>query len=171
MAKVPPFGMPLSDIRAELDRIRHPVRVAIRRSKNPFNVGAIIRTAHSFLVREVILLGDEDWYQRAAMGMQRYENVRELENEEALVALAAAEGWPLCALEKDYDGELVNLWDAALPDDCVIVIGNENEGVGETLLEAASEVIAIPMFGINHSYPMTVAAGIAMAEWARRRYA
>jgi hypothetical protein len=27
------------------------------------------------------------------------------------------------------------------------------------------------MFGVNHSYPMTVAAGIALTEWARRRYA
>jgi len=37
--------------------------------------------------------------------------------------------------------------------------------------QAHKAMVAIPMFGINHSYPMTVAAGIAMAEWARRRYA
>ncbi|HBQ15654.1 MAG TPA: TrmH family RNA methyltransferase, partial [Myxococcales bacterium] len=43
MAKVPPLRMPLEEVKAELERIRHPVRVAIRRSKNPFNVGAIIR--------------------------------------------------------------------------------------------------------------------------------
>ena len=53
----------------------------------------------------------------------------------------------------------------------MIVVGNEEEGVGPAILAAASEVIAIPMFGINHSYPMTVASGIALAEWARRRYA
>jgi tRNA G18 (ribose-2'-O)-methylase SpoU len=27
------------------------------------------------------------------------------------------------------------------------------------------------MYGINHSFPVTVAAGIAMAEWTRRHYA
>ncbi len=26
------------------------------------------------------------------------------------------------------------------------------------------------MYGINHSYPIAIAAGMAMAEWARRRY-
>jgi tRNA G18 (ribose-2'-O)-methylase SpoU len=169
VAKVPPFGMPLSEIREELQRIRHPFRIAIRRSKNPFNVGAIIRTAHSFLVQEIILIGDEDWYRRAAMGMQRYENVTEIESEEAFVERARAEGWHLTALEKDDAN--VSLWDAAFPEDCVLVIGNEEEGVGDAILAAAAEVVAIPMFGINHSYPMTVAAGIAMAEWARRRYA
>lgn len=170
MAKVPPFRMPLSEIKDELERIRHPFRIAIRRSKNAFNVGAIIRTAHSFLAKEILLVGDEDWYRRAAMGMQRYENVVEIASEAEFVARAKAEGWFLSVLEKDHD-RTVGLWDARLPEECVLVIGNEEEGVGEEILAAADEVVAIPMFGINHSYPMTVAAGMAMCEWARRRYA
>jgi len=161
--------MPLDEVRHELDKIRHPFRVAIRRSKNPFNVGAVIRTAHSFLAREILLIGDEDWYRRAAMGMQRYENLVEVPDEAAFAAMARENGWFVCALEKDHD-ELVGLWNAQLPEDAVIVIGNEEEGVGQTILDVADEVVAIPMFGVNHSYPMTVAAGIAMAEWARRRY-
>ncbi len=169
MAKVPPFRMPLSEIRSELERIRHPFRIAIRRSKNAFNVGAVIRTAHSFLAKEILLVGDEDWYRRAAMGMQRYENIVEIPSEAELIARAKREGWFLSVLEKDAD-RCVGLWDAALPEDCVIVIGNEEEGAGAELLAAADEVVAIPMFGINHSYPMTVAAGMAMCEWARRRY-
>ncbi len=169
MAKVAPFGMPLKDIKQELEHIRHPFRIAIRRSKNAFNVGAIIRTAHSFLAREIFLIGEEDWYRRAAMGMQRYENVVELRSEAQLIELARERGYFLSVLEKDHDG-VIGLWDARLPDECILVIGNEEEGVGDELLNAADEVVAIPMFGINHSYPMTVAAGIAMAEWARRRY-
>ena len=38
------------------------------------------------------------------------------------------------------------------------------------ILDAAEQVVAIPMFGVNHSYPVSVAAGIAMAEWTRRYY-
>ena len=69
MAFVPPFGLSREEIGRELDRIRHPFRLAVRRAKNPFNVGAILRTAHSFLPREVILIGTEPFYERAAMGM------------------------------------------------------------------------------------------------------
>lgn len=170
MAKVPPIGLPLEDVRAELDRIRHPFRVAIRRSKNPFNVGGVIRTAHSFLAKEIVLIGQERFYRKGSMGMQRYENLVKVDSEEAFVAMAKDKGWYLSALEKDHERP-VGLWDAELPEECVLVIGNEDEGVGDVLLNAADEVVAIPMFGINHSYPMTVAAGIAMAEWTRRRYA
>jgi tRNA G18 (ribose-2'-O)-methylase SpoU len=162
--------MPLSEIKEELERIRHPFRIAIRRSKNPFNVGAIIRTAHSFLAKEILLIGEEDWYRRASMGMQRYENLVEIPSEAAFVAMARERGWYVSALEKDHD-RVVTLWDAQLPEDGVIVVGNEEDGVGDEILACADEVVAIPMFGINHSYPMTVAAGIALAEWARRRYA
>jgi len=169
VAKVPPLRMPLEEVREELDRIRHPFRVAIRRSKNPFNVGGVIRTAHSFLAKEIYLIGDERYYRKGSMGMQRYENIVKIPSEEEFVALAKERGWYLSALEKDHERP-VGLWDAKIPEECVIVIGNEDEGVGDVLLEAADEVVAIPMFGINHSYPMTVAAGIAMAEWTRRRY-
>jgi tRNA G18 (ribose-2'-O)-methylase SpoU len=169
VAYVPPLGMPLDEVKRELDRIRHPVRIAIRRAKNPFNVGAIIRTAHSFLVREIVLIGIEPWYERAAMGMHRYEHVVEIESEAAFVAMARERGWFVVALEKD--AARVGLWDAQMPEDCVLVIGNEEEGVGEEILAIADEVVSIPMFGLNHSYPMTVAAGMALAEWARRRYA
>ena len=166
MAHVPPLGLPLDEVRAELDRIRFPLRIAVRRAKNPFNVGAIIRTAHSFLVKEIVLIGGERWYERAAMGMHRYEHIREVESEEAFVAIARREGWHLSVLEKD-DANIA-LWDAALPRDTCIVVGNEDDGVGRTLLEAASQLAATPMYGLHPSYLMTVAAGITLAEWARR---
>ncbi|MCZ6805820.1 MAG: TrmH family RNA methyltransferase [Deltaproteobacteria bacterium] len=168
MAQVPPFEMPRHEIRSELDRLRHPFRVAIDRAKNPFNIGSIIRTAHSFLVKEVILIGTEPWYERAAMGMQRYENIVELPSERTFLEAAEKSGWRLIAFEKDSAD--VGLWEAELPDDAVLVFGNEDEGCSPGILEAAEQVVAIPMFGINHSYPISVAAGIAMAEWARRHY-
>jgi tRNA G18 (ribose-2'-O)-methylase SpoU len=167
--KVPPLDQPREEIRAELDRLRHPFRIAVIRAKNGFNIGAIIRTAHSFLAREIVLVGVEPWYERAAMGMQRYEHLREVPDEDAFLALARAEGWKLVVFEKDVARS--GLWDCDLPDDAVLVFGNEDAGVPEAIVRAAHEIVAIPMYGINHSYPITVAAGIGMAEWARRHYA
>ncbi len=166
--RVPPFEMPRQEIRDELDRLRHPFRVAVERAKNPFNIGAIVRTAHSFLAKEIVLIGTEPWYQRAAMGMQRYERIVELPTTDAFLARAREQRWPLIAFEKD--GATTGLWEVDLPEDAVLVFGNEDTGVSPELAAAADAVVAIPMYGINHSYPVSIAAGIAMAEWARRRY-
>jgi tRNA G18 (ribose-2'-O)-methylase SpoU len=167
--KIPSFEMPLDEIRASLQALRRPLSIAILRARNPFNVGAIIRVAHSFLVREILLIGDERYYERGAMGMDRYENIVTLPTEADFVAHVRASGHKLIVFEKD--AARVDLWHAELPDDCVMLFGSETTGVSEELLRVADQVVGIPMYGINHSFPVTVAAGIAMAEWTRRHYA
>jgi len=165
---VPPFDMPTAEIKRELDRLRTPLRIAVQRSKNPFNIGAIIRVAHSFLVREIILIGEEPYYERASMGMEKYENITKLADEAIFLEQVRRDRLRIVAVEKDHP-QVHGLWDFEFPaEGCVLLFGSENEGVSRELLSAAEAVVAIPMFGINHSYPISVAAGIAMAEWSRR---
>ena len=168
--KVPSFDMPLDEIRRSLAGLRRPLSIAILRARNPFNVGAIIRVAHSFLVREIILVGTERYYERGAMGMDRYENIVEVATDADLVAHVRDRGrGKLIVFEKD--AARVDLWHADLPGECVMVFGSEAHGVPDEIVRAADLVVGIPMYGINHSFPVTVAAGIAMAEWTRRHYA
>jgi tRNA G18 (ribose-2'-O)-methylase SpoU len=166
--KVPAFDLPLDEVKASLEPLRRPLSVAILRAGNPFNVGAIIRVAHSFLVKHVLLVGDERFYQRAAMGMQRYENLVYLPDDASLVAWAREHGLPMIAFEREH--ARTDLWHAELPEECLMVFGSESAGVSDTLLTAADQVVGIPMYGINNSFPVTVAAGIAMAEWTRRHF-
>ena len=166
--KVPPFELPLEEIRDSLQPLRRPLRVAVLRARNPFNVGAIIRVAHSFLVQELVLVGDERYYERAAMGMERYENLVQLPSEAALVAWARERALPLVVFEREH--ARVDLWRAPLPEACLMVFGSETAGVSSELVAAADSVVGIPMYGINNSFPVAVAAGIAMAEWTRRHF-
>jgi tRNA G18 (ribose-2'-O)-methylase SpoU len=167
--RVAAFDMPLEEIRASLEPLRRPLRIAVLRSNNPFNVGAIIRTAHSFLVREIVLVGDEPWYERAAMGMQKYETIVQLRTEADLVTWARERHLHIAVFEREH--AKVDMWKASLPEDTLLVFGSENHGVPQEIVDAADEVVAIPMYGINNSFPVTVAAGIAMAEWTRRHFA
>lgn len=166
--KVPSFDMPLDEVKASLEPLRRPLSIAILRAQNPFNVGAIIRVAHSFLVKNIVLVGDEPFYQRAAMGMQRYENLVYLPDENALIAWARERALPVLAFEREH--ARADLWHATLPEECLMVFGSESTGISEPLIAAADTVVAIPMYGINNSFPVTVAAGIAMAEWTRRHF-
>lgn len=163
--KVPPFGLSTDEIRAELAPLRSDFSIAVIRAKNPFNIGAIIRVAHSFLVREIFLVGSEPYYERAAMGMQKYETIVEAPDERTF--LDAVRGRPLIGVERDH--ARTSLWEAPMPRDLVFLFGSENDGVPPSLLAACSDVLAIPMYGINHSYPVAIAAGMVMCEWARRR--
>jgi tRNA G18 (ribose-2'-O)-methylase SpoU len=164
--KVTPFDLPVEEIRGSLANLRRPLSIAILRARNPFNVGAIIRVAHSFLVNEIVLVGTEPYYERASMGMERYENIVSLPTEEAFLQRVRERGQKLVVFEKE--AARVDLWHAELPSECVMLFGSETTGVPDEIVAAADLVVGIPMYGINHSFPVTVAGGIAMAEWTRR---
>lgn len=167
MALVPPLDMPADEVRALLAPLRNDVSIAIVNSQNAFNIGAIIRVAHSFLVREIVVVGEERWYEKASMGMHKFENVVRVRDEDAF--LAHVGNRPIWSVEKD--GATVGLYDVVeYPRDVVFVVGSERDGVPAAILERSHAVVAIPMYGINHSFPVTVAAGIVLADWARRRY-
>ena len=165
MARVPPFELPLEEQRALLDPLRVDMSVAVIRAKNPFNVGAIIRVAHSYLVREIFLVGTEPYYERASMGMHRYEHLVECPDEDDF--LARIEGRPLYAVERDHAD--TTIWQTDYPDNVVLLFGNEDEGLPPKLIEAADRVVAIPMYGVNHSFPIAIATGMVLCDWARRR--
>jgi tRNA G18 (ribose-2'-O)-methylase SpoU len=167
--KVPSFDLPLDEIRRSLAGLRRPLSIAVLRARNPFNVGAIIRVAHSFLVQEIILVGTEPYYQRASMGMERFENIVSIPTEAEFLARVKLGPQRLVVFEKEE--ATIDLWHAELPDQCLMVFGSEVSGVPPDIVAAADLVVGIPMYGINHSFPVTVAAGIAMAEWTRRYYA
>ena len=43
----------------------------------------------------------------------------------------------------------------------VMLFGSETAGVSDELLRAADLIVGIPMYGINHSFPVTVACSTA----------
>jgi len=168
MALVPPIDLPVQEVRALLEPLRNRVSVAIYNCQNAFSIGAIIRVAHSFLVREIAIIGRAPWYEKASMGMQRYENVVELADDEAFFEHVA--GRPIWSVEKDH--ATTGLYDvAAYPDDVVLVMGSERAGLPRAILDRSATILGIPMYGVNHSFPVAVAAGIVLSDWARRRYA
>jgi tRNA G18 (ribose-2'-O)-methylase SpoU len=123
--------------------------------------------AHSFLAQEIVLVGTEPHYEKASMGMHRLEQVVPLPDTRALFARVGSR--PLWAVEKDH--ARVRVTDVvAFPRDVVFVFGSERDGLPAEVVERADEVVGIPMYGVNHSLPLVVAAGIVMHEWARRRY-
>jgi tRNA G18 (ribose-2'-O)-methylase SpoU len=168
MALVPPIDDSPEAVRAVLAPLRNDFSIAVHSCGNAFAVGAIIRVAHSFLAREILILGGEPHYEKASMGMEKYENLVRLPSEEDF--FAHVEGRPIWAIEKDLARTSLHEVQA-FPDDVVLVFGSERAGLPAPFVERAQEVIGIPMYGVNHSLPVAVAAGIVMNEWARQKHA
>jgi tRNA G18 (ribose-2'-O)-methylase SpoU len=160
MALSPPLNATPEEVKDALAPLRNDFAVALHAAENPFAVGAVIRVAHSFLAREIVLIGDAPWYEKASMGMEKYETIVRVEDDARFLDHVA--GRPLWAVEKDAATTTLHAVDA-FPSDVVLLFGSERFGIPRSLLARA-------IYGVNHSLPLAVAAGIAMSEWARRRY-
>jgi tRNA G18 (ribose-2'-O)-methylase SpoU len=167
MALVPPLDATPEAVRALLAPLRNDFSIAIYNCQNAFAVAAIIRVAHSFLAREIFVVGDAPYYEKASMGMEKYETIVPVKDHAEL--FERVRGRPVWAIEKDHARRSVYAV-GEFPKDVVFFVGSERAGLPMEVIERADEVIAIPMYGVNHSFPVTVAAGIVMSEWARRHY-
>ena len=162
-----PLGLPSDGVRDVLQPIRHDFSIALSAPGNAFVVGAVIRVAHSYLAREIFVVGGGDWYPKGSMGMEKYETIVRVDDAEALFRATA--GRPVWALEREKARRSLHAV-GRFPEGVVFVFGSERFGVPEAVLDRADEVLGIPLYGVNNSLPVTVAAGIVMTEWARRRY-
>jgi tRNA G18 (ribose-2'-O)-methylase SpoU len=144
MGLTTPLGADPLEVRALLAPLRNDFTIALHAADNAFAVGAIIRVAHSFLAREIVIVGDAPYYEKASMGMEKDHATT------SLYAVDARGGFPR---------------------DVVLLFGSERFGIPEALVRKAEIVVGIPIYGVNHSLPLAVAAGIVMNEWARLKYA
>jgi tRNA G18 (ribose-2'-O)-methylase SpoU len=164
----PPLEESHEEIRDGLRPLRNGLSIAVLAAGNPFAIGAMIRVAHSFLVREIILVGTEAHYEKASMGMEKLETIVRVPDQEAFFAYLA--GRPVFAYERER--ARTNYHQVArYPEDVVLAFGSERFGFPDGFLERCEDILAIPLYGVNNSLPVAIACGIALAEWARRRYA
>jgi tRNA (guanosine-2'-O-)-methyltransferase len=139
----------------------------------PFNVGAIFRTAAAFGVEHVWLCGstapaDHPSARKTALGTDRLLAVSRLPSAAQAAAAAAADGYRVVAIELASDA--VPLHEAPLTGDVCLAIGNEDHGCSAALLAAADVIAYIPLPGKVGSLNVAAAAAIGLAEARRREW-
>jgi tRNA G18 (ribose-2'-O)-methylase SpoU len=167
---VPPLFPPLDaspqEIKSALAPLRADFSIALYASGNAFALGAIIRVAHNFLAREIIIIGEEPAYEKASMGMEKFESIVRTDEPTFFTHVGTRPVW---AIEKDAARRTITSV-TAFPKDVVFLFGSERFGIPPEVLSKCNDIVGIPIYGVNHSLPLAVAAGIVMHEHARRRF-
>lgn len=156
----------LEAIVADLDARRHPFHVAIENFAHDFNIGSVVRTANAFLAAEVHVVGRKRWNRRGAMVTDRYQHVRHHPDADALAAWAADHDLPLIGID-NLPGS-VPLETTDLPEACILLFGQEGEGLSSGARAACGSVLSIAQYGSTRSINAGAAAAIAMHAWIRQ---
>ncbi len=158
-------GLKNEQVKAELAKSRIPLEIAIENVEHDFNIGSIVRTANSFNVSKVHIIGKKKYNRRGAMCTDKYLEIIHHPTIEDF--LQAQKNRELIAIENNVKAAKP-LHEKHFTPDTTLIFGSEGDGITKELLEKAHEIRFIESFGSTRSVNVGVAAGIAMYEYARQ---
>ena len=152
---------------------RPPLLVVLDGIQDPHNLGAIIRSAHSFGAHGVIVARDRaagvtGMVAKSSAGAIEHCPVARVVNiGRALEQLKEGGFWTVAA---DPEGTQP-AWEAKLDGPLAVVVGSEGPGVRDGVLSKCDFKVLIPMSGQVASLNASVSAGILLYEVSRQRAA
>ena len=158
-------GMPNEQVFAALEKNRSPLEIAIENVEHDFNIGSIVRTANSFNVNKVHIIGKKKYNRRGAMCTDKYLKI--IHHSTIDDFLKTQNDRELVAIENNTErAEPLNT--KQFKPATTLIFGSENNGITPELLEKAHDVRFIESFGSTRSVNVGVAAGIAMYGYIRQ---
>jgi 23S rRNA (guanosine2251-2'-O)-methyltransferase len=155
-----------------------PLLVALDGVTDPRNLGAVIRSAAAFGAHGVLLplrrsVGVTPVAWRTSAGAAARMPVGRATNLSRTLGAWNDDGFVTVGLDGEVSATIDDLDAVAGPDAArgplVLVVGSEGKGLSRLVRETCTGTVAIPMAGDVESLNASVAAGVALAEVARRR--
>jgi len=136
---------------------------------DPANIGGLFRLADGLGVRHIYLTGASTTPQnpkvrRSARATQQYVSWSYAQDALSLVKELKSSGQRILALE--ITSASVDIRRVAISPDVpiVLIVGSENQGIAQELLDESEQTVHIPMLGQNSSMNVVVASAIAVFE-------
>lgn len=147
------------------------VALVLEDVQNPFNVGAIVRTAAAMSVDHLWLVGatpplSHPKVQKTALGTQRYLTWTTTDDVTGALTDVRGAGYSVLGIELAEGAD--RLADVELDGDVALVMGHEDRGLSKTALAACDRLAYIPQTGKIASLNVGTATAIAIYEMRRR---
>ena len=146
-----------------------PLTVVLDNVRSQNNIGSVFRTADAFRVEHIALCGicstpPHREIHKTALGAE--DSVEWSYHEDTATCLRALkeQDYKIFAVEQVSDSIKLGSGGLAEADKIAIVLGNEIDGVQESLLPLCDGSLEIPQYGTKHSLNVSCAAAIVIWE-------
>ncbi len=148
--------------------------VVLENIDDPHNLGAILRSCDAVGIGEVYLVYTKGKPPRmrelrtnSAASATKWLTFVQVDSVEACLKMLREKGMKITATALAERGK--PQWECDFKRPTAIVVGNEHDGVSSEFLEAADEIVTIPMRGMVESLNVSVATAVIMEEALRQR--
>ena len=148
---------------------KHSIVLLCDSVNSPANMGSLFRIADSFGVEKIVFGGVEvdlksPRLKRTARATQRSVPYEDQVNLNSYITQLIAKGYTPLALEITADSQPIESGIFTGNAKIALVIGDENTGISEAVLNKCSQQVHITMFGKNSSMNVSQATAIALYE-------
>ncbi|EGV44984.1 TrmH family RNA methyltransferase [Bizionia argentinensis JUB59] len=149
-----------------------PITIVCDNITNAPNIGSIFRTADAFGIEKLIFCGSDMEFGRksakTSRATEKYVSHEFNENILETVTAIKASGYYMVALEITEESQSINKIVFPINQPIALIVGAENFGISETILELADAVIHINMYGQNSSMNVVQATNICLYEMTKQ---
>jgi len=149
------------------DAEKHPVVMVLDNIRSKSNVGSVFRNADAFLLHKVYLCGytpapPDREIAKVSLGSELSLDWEKRADVLGLIAELKAEGYRILSVEQTEESTPLDQfhWDGK--EKLCLVMGNEVEGVQQSVIDESDASLEIPMFGTKHSFNVAVSSGIVL---------
>ena len=144
---------------------KQEIYLVLQNVRSLFNVGAMFRCADVFGVSKIYLCGytgfpPRDQISKTALGADKWISWERKRQTLILLKKLKKQGFQIVALETGKKAKPLPKFKPKFP--VALVVGNEINGITESVLNLSDEIVEIPMYGKKNSLNVAIAAGIAM---------
>lgn len=144
-----------------------PLTIIADNIRSGLNVGSFFRTCDAFACEQIVLCGisaqpPHKEINKTAIGADQTVRWSYVTNVRDAILSLKAEGYVIVAIEQT--DESIPLSDLRIQADkkYAVVLGNEVEGVSESILDVVDHAVEISQYGTKHSLNVSVCAGIVL---------
>ena len=151
---------------------KHPITVVCENVTNAPNIGSLFRICDAFGVQKLIFTGEHlpipsRKMQKTSRATEKYVDYQKVNDIQTYLATIKETHQIIC-LEISDNSTPIQGFSFNFSKPIALIIGDENFGVSENVLQQSDAVIHINMFGKNSSMNVVQATNIALYEMTKQ---
>lgn len=153
-------------IKGDLCKVRSDLVVIAENYSSDFNLSSTIRNLNAFAGKEIWVIGDHRFDKRGSVGTYNYETINYSKDIMPVLESLRSQDYRIVAIDNVDSAE--NIEDYEWQPKTAIILGQEKIGISNEALNAADDIIFIPMRGSTRSLNVAVASGIVMYDYSKK---
>ncbi|MFD2541638.1 TrmH family RNA methyltransferase [Lacinutrix gracilariae] len=164
--------MQLTHYNTNFSKRTFPIHIICENVTNAPNIGSLFRTADAFGIEKMVFCGTHIPLGRkmtkTSRATEKVVPFEVKENASEVVLQYQKQGYQIVALEITSNSTAIDSYTLTTNKPVALIIGDENFGVSQDILNLSDAVIHIEMFGQNSSMNVVQATTIALYEMTKQ---